>query len=81
MDFALAVRGLKRPEFDDARALMSMMMEVAARESTLKDGAWVKLPLDSAAESDAMMKAKLEQELGTDPMDVEAMLAYKHDKP
>ena len=81
VDFALAVRGLKRPEFDDERALMSMMMEVAARESAFKDGAWINLPLDSATESDAMVKAKLEQELGADPMDVEAMLAYKHDKP
>ena len=81
VDFALAVRGLKHPEFDDKHALMSMMMEVAARESVLRGGAWVDLPLEGNPESDDKTIAALERELGVNPMDVEEMLSFRHDKP
>ncbi len=38
VDFALAVRGLRRSEFTDEDALMSDMMEIGAHESVLQEG-------------------------------------------
>ena len=81
IDFALRIRGLKESEFGPDRALMSMMMEVAARESVLQNGARIALPLDAAPESDEKELRQLRETLGVDPMDVDAMLSYQHDKP
>lgn len=81
VDFALRIRGLKQSEFDEHRAMMSMMMEVAARESVLRDGAHIQLPLEGFPESDKIELDAMKQRLGFDPMDIEAMMAYKADKP
>lgn len=81
VDFALQIRGLKDMEFNAQDALMSMMMEVAARESVLRKGERVALPLKDSTASDQQMLRQLKKELGVDPMDVEAMLQFKHGKP
>ncbi len=81
VDFALKIRGLQEMEFNAQDALMSMMMEVAARESVLRDGARVVLPLAETVDSDRRMLEELRQELGVDPMDVDAMLSFQHGKP
>lgn len=81
VDFALRIRGLKECEFDEQKALMSMMMEAAARESVLKNGARISLPLTTDLESDEIQFQQLKESLGVNPMDVEAMLAVTLDKP
>ena len=81
LDFALKIRGLKEQEFNEDMALMSMMIEVGARESLLHGGAWTDLPLKETVETDTEILEKLKQTLGIDPMDIEAALAFKHDKP
>ena len=81
VDFALNIRGVKESEFNEQDALMSMMIEVAARESVLQNGAQISLPLDGSLESDELAMKALREKLGVDPMDVEAIMAYKHGKP
>lgn len=81
VDFALRIRGLKDSEFDEHKALMSMMMEVAARESVLQNGAQISLPLEDDLESDALQLRQLQNTLGVDPMDVEAVMSLTLGKP
>ncbi len=81
VDFALKIRGMKEMEFDTHHALMSMMMEVAARESVLKKGAPVALPVKDSSASDQLALDSVKKEFGVDPMDVEAMLGVKAGKP
>lgn len=81
VDFALRIRGLKDSEFDEHKALMSMMMEVAARESVLQKGAQIPLPLEGDPESDALQLQQLRNTLGVDPMDVEAVMSLTLGKP
>ena len=81
VDFALAVRGLRGSEFDEQDAMMSLMMDVGARESALKDGKRVALPLESESEVDHATRESLKKRYGVDPMDVEAMLSVTSLKP
>ena len=81
VDFALAVRGLRDSEFDEQDAMMSLMMEVGARESALKDGKRISLPLKGESEMDHTIREDLKKQLGVDPMDVEAMLSVTSLKP
>ena len=81
VDFALRIRGLKDSEFDEQKALMSMMMEVAARESVLQNGARIPLPLPEEVASDQLQLQQLKTQLGVDPMDVEAVMALTLGKP
>ncbi len=80
-DFVLAARDLRESEFDEDDALMSMTMEVAARESALDEGRRIALPLEGEPESDRLVLKRIEQDLGVDPMDVEAMLNVSFPKP
>jgi len=75
IDFALAVRGLGSPEFDDQDALDTMMIEAAARESALRDGQRVSLPLEETLESDAILDGQLREYFGFDPRDIEAVVS------
>jgi hypothetical protein len=81
VDFALAVRGLRASEFTDEDALMSEMMEIGARESSLQEGRRVKLPVEGDLESDALARAALQRKYGVDPLDVEAMLSISFPRP
>jgi hypothetical protein len=81
IDFALQIRGDEDSEFDENGALMSLMMEVAARESALQSGARIKLPLEGELESDLLVEQSLRQQFGVDPLDMEAMMAHKYSKP
>ncbi len=81
VDFALRIRGLKESEFDEHKALMSMMMEVGARESVLQNGAQIALPLEGDLESDNIALKALKKAYGVDPMDVEAVMALTLGKP
>jgi len=81
VDFVLAVRGLRESEFDDEDAMMSLMMEVGAKESAMNEGKRIKLPLEGETETDIMMRENLKKQFGVDPMDVEAMLAISYPKP
>lgn len=82
VDFALAVRGLKESEFNDEDARMSLMMEVAARESALQEGRRIALPLTIDTEIDAIEEQRLRKAFhGIDPFDVEAMLAINYPRP
>ena len=78
VDFARAVRGDGRSEFTDDDAKMSMMMTVAARESALRRGELVALPLSGALEGEERARKSLNAKYGADPLDVEAMLAVSY---
>jgi len=75
VDFALAVRGLATSEFDDQAACDTVMIEAAARESLNRRGARVALPLEANVPTDSTVDAQLRGLLGTDPHDVEAVVA------
>ncbi len=81
VDFALAVRGLKESEFDEEDALMSLMMDLGARESAHNKGQRVELPLEGELEWDAIERQRQKDEYGVDPLDVEGMLALSHRRP
>jgi hypothetical protein len=80
-DFALAIRGIKKSEFSDEDASMSVMMEVAARESALHEGKRVPLPLEGDTEADSLEEQRLRKLYNTDPFDVEAMLDIIYARP
>jgi hypothetical protein len=61
--------------------MMSLMMDVGARESVLNDGKRIPLPPEGDIQADQMTRENLRQQLGVDPMDVEGMLAISYPKP
>jgi hypothetical protein len=81
IDFARAVRGEAGWEFSDQDALMSMMMEVAARESALRNGERLDLPLTGDLEAERQMRESLKEKHGVDPLDLEGMLAFSFPRP
>jgi predicted dehydrogenase len=80
-DFARAVRGEARSEYTDEDAVMAMMMEVATRESALRNGERLCLPLTGELESEQQVRQTLKQKHGVDPLDVEGMLAVAVPRP
>jgi len=76
VDFALAVRGLREPEFTDCDALMTVMMQAGAWESARDEGRRVKLPLEGEVAFDVAERQRQQEAYGVDPLDVEAMLEY-----
>ena len=76
----LASRGW---EYTDRDALMALEMTQACRESELRGGEELALPLADGLElrSEEEQLAALRSELGCDPMDVEAMLAVSYPRP
>lgn len=81
IDFALQIRGLRQSEFNEQDALMSLMMEVAARESILNEGKRIALPLEGDIEADHLILENMRKNLGFDPLDIEAVLGYRAPKP
>lgn len=81
VDFARAVRGQGASEYTDADAEMAMMMEIGARESALRDGARLPLPLTGDIESEEQGRAAIKAKYGADALDVEAMLAISYPRP
>jgi hypothetical protein len=80
-DFARAVREGAPSEYTDEDALMAMMMEVAARESALRDGERLDLPLTGDLEVEHQMRKSLKEKYGVDPLDMEGMLAISFPRP
>lgn len=78
VDFARAVRGEAPSEYTDKDALTAMMMEVGARESALRNGVRLDLPLTGELEAEAHEREVLRARWGADPLDVEAMLAISY---
>ncbi|UCH24718.1 MAG: Gfo/Idh/MocA family oxidoreductase [Trueperaceae bacterium] len=81
VDFVDSVRGTKAPEYTDEDAMMAMMMEVAARESTMQEGKRLQLPLEGDLESEEVLRAKERANYGVDPLDIEGMLAISYPRP
>jgi hypothetical protein len=81
VDFALAVRGLSPSEFDEEDALMSMMMSVGAKESALRDGQKLALPLTEDLQVEEQTRQSIRDKYGVDPFDVEGMLRISYPKP
>jgi len=81
VDFALAVRGEAQSEYTDEDALVSLMMEVGSRESILRGGQRLDLPLSGDLESEEKRRKALQQMLGVDPLDIEAMLGVSFLRP
>ena len=76
LEFAQAIRGEATYEYSVDDAYMVQMMNAAARESVLQQGAQIPLPLDLELESEAQLHAALKAKTGIDPLDVEGMLDY-----
>ena len=75
LDFACAVRGEEEAvEYTAEDALMAMMMEVACRESILRRGEQIALPLTGELESERKVHEALRAKNGVDPLDMEGML-------
>ena len=70
-------------EYTDRDALMAMEMTQACRESELRGGEEMALPLADDLEllSEEEQLVLLRKELGCDPMDVDAMLAVSYARP
>ncbi|MEE3258212.1 MAG: Gfo/Idh/MocA family oxidoreductase [Candidatus Latescibacterota bacterium] len=81
VDFALAVRGLKKSEFDDEDALVSLAMQLACDLSAENEGQRVVLPLADEAAADAPLRQSLTAQYGIDPLDVEGMMAVNYAQP
>jgi len=75
VDFARTVRGETSSEYNAEDALAVMMMEVGARESALRNGERLSLPLTGNLEAEVQLEAMLKRRYGFDPLDVESMLA------
>jgi len=76
VQFAEQVRGIRAAEFSAADAVMATETEMACRESALRGGLRVKLPVEpDELESEAIAAGKLREQFGSDPLDAEAMLA------
>jgi predicted dehydrogenase len=80
-DFAHAVREGAPSEYTDEDALMAMMMEVAARESVLRNGGRLDLPLTGELEAEQQMHESLKEKYGVDPLDMEGMLDISFPRP
>lgn len=80
-DFACTIRGQAPSEYSDEDALMSMMMDVAARESALHGSLPVALPLKGDVAADEERRKAMKEQYGVDPMDVEGMLAISYPRP
>ena len=78
VDFALAVRGLRESEFDEADAMMSLMMNIGAQESAISEGKRIRVPLEGELEAEGKIREAQKKQYGVDPMDVEGMLTIKH---
>jgi hypothetical protein len=81
VDFAETVRGVRASEYSDEDAMMAMMMEVAAYESSLQEGKRLQLPLEGELESETLLRAKEKASYGVDPLDIEGMLAISYPRP
>ena len=81
IDFAQAVRGEGQSAYMPEDALMAMMMEVATRESALRDGERLALPLSGELESEEKVRQALKEKHGVDPLDVEGMLDVQVPRP
>lgn len=76
LEFAQTIRGEANLEYSLDDAYMVQMMNAAARESLLQNGAKVALPLSDDLESEAQIHTALKAKTGIDPLDVEGMLDY-----
>ena len=81
-DFANEVRGSDHCEFTPADAVMSMEMEVGCRESMLRNGEELPLPLaDLDIEAENRVRDELRAKHGVDPHDAEAMMSIMVARP
>lgn len=79
VQFAEQVRGVRPAEFSAADAVATMEVEAGVRESLLRDGARIALPLRSDdMESQHIAAAALRRKFGVDPLDGEAMMAVHY---
>ena len=76
LEFAQAIRKERTLEYSPEDGYMAIMMNVAGRESLLREGAKVKLPLQGELASEQQLHAALQAKTGLDPLDVEGMLDY-----
>ena len=81
VDFVQAICGESESEYTAQDAMMAMMMEAAVRESAMRNGERLALPLTGELESEQAALAALREKHGVDPLDVEAMLGVKVPRP
>ncbi len=75
------MRGVRTSQYSDEDALKAMEMEVAVRESAIRNGELIKLPLAGELASEETMRADLAAKHGVDPLDVEGMIGVKVARP
>jgi hypothetical protein len=81
IDFAKAVRGVAQSEYSDQDALAAMEMEVGARESALRNGELITLPLQGDLAAEEKVRGELRAKHGVDPLDIEGMIGVKVPRP
>jgi|TARA_B100001964_G_scaffold225142_1_gene272660 hypothetical protein len=74
VDFVETVNGQIESEYSDIDAMMAMMTECAAKESSINSGKIVNLPITNQLESDNLIIDDLTNKNGVSPMDVEAII-------
>jgi predicted dehydrogenase len=78
VDFACAVRGVRQSEYTAEDALMALMMVMGTRESALRAGTRLALPLTGDLEAEQRTRKGLHEKFGVDPLDLEGMLALTY---
>jgi hypothetical protein len=74
VDFVLAVRKVRPCEVSAKDAGMCVEMEMGARESMLRGGMRIKLPIDDDLEAESIERERLRGLYGVDPLDVEGVV-------
>ena len=80
-DFLETVKNGEKSEFSDEDALMSLMMESAAKESAANSGKIIKLPIEQELEVDRKQLVALEKKNGVNPMDVDQIIELSIARP
>jgi hypothetical protein len=81
VDFVKTVRNEISSEYDDNDAMMAMMTECAAKESSMQDGKTINLPINYEIESDKLIIDELIKKNGINPMDIEQIIEHTIDRP
>ena len=80
-DFLETVKNGEKSEFSGEDALMSLMMESAAKESAANNGIIIKLPIEQELEVDRKQLVALEKKNGVNPMDVDRIIELSITRP
>ena len=82
LQISKTVKNGEKSEFSGEDALMSLMMESAAKESAANNGPLIiKLPIEQELEVDRKQLVALERKNGVNPMDVDQIIEHSIARP